>query len=100
MDNFDDESWSLLIMSSISDPIILPIATIQHDFLSVISDADAGLVEGEDVWLSCYKADSPSIHGKVRVTLGETSRKVVLQSRDGVELIKSADTAGVSPTYA
>ena len=83
-------------MTSASDPIILPIATIQHDFLSVISDVDSGLVESEDVWLSCYKADAPSVHGKVCVTLSETSRKIELQSRDGVELMRQPGDAEVS----
>ena len=79
-----------------SDPITLPIAAIQHDFLSVVSDADSGLVESEDIWLSCYKADEPSVHGKVTVTLGETSRLLELHPRDGVGLSKNADGTKVS----
>lgn len=85
----------LTSMTCASDPIVLPIASIQHDFLSVVSDVDNGLVESEDIWLSCYKADAPSVHGKVRVTLGEPSRKVELQPSDGVGLTRNSDGSKV-----
>jgi proteasomal ATPase-associated factor 1 len=52
-------------------PITLPVVTVQHDMLDVISDVDSGAAAMEDVWVSCYKAGEPSIHGKVRVSLDE-----------------------------
>ena len=94
----DDDSGRLPCPQTLmaSDPITLPIAAIQHDFLSVVSDADSGLVESEDIWLSCYKADEPSVHGKVTVTLGEPSRLLELHPRDGVGLSKNAARTKVS----
>ncbi|KAH8110137.1 WD40 repeat-like protein [Phellopilus nigrolimitatus] len=80
-------------MVSSDSPIILPIVSIQHDFQTVISDVYDGVVPEEDIWLSCYKTDEPSVHGKVRVALGEKgergSRDVELNSRDGVLLEKA-----------
>jgi proteasomal ATPase-associated factor 1 len=68
-------------------PITLPVATIQHDFQSVIIDVREGTVPFEDFWISCYRPDCPSVHGQVRVELDESDRtKVQLKSRDGVEI--------------
>jgi hypothetical protein len=83
----------------VSDPIILPYVTIQHDFENVIADVDNGLVENEDIWLSCYKNDAPSVHGKVRVTLGEQSRKVEMKARDGVGFERRVDGQKASFKY-
>lgn len=58
-------------------PIHLPIATIQTDFESVISDVRDGLVADESFWLSCYKTGEPSVHGKVRAALDEKDRNLV-----------------------
>ena len=75
-----------------SNIITLPIANIQHDFQTVISDVRDGVVTSEDVWLSCYKTGQQSVHGKVRVELGERKqgdagpRHVELIGRDGVRL--------------
>lgn len=73
-------------MSS-SPPIILPICTIQHDFQAVLADVRDGVVADEDVWVSCYRAGAPSVHGKVRVRRGggERGGEVGMESRLGVE---------------
>ncbi|KAI0316387.1 WD40-repeat-containing domain protein [Amylostereum chailletii] len=72
---------------SSSSPSFLPIATIQHDFLDVLSDVYAGTVPSENVWLSCYKEGEPSVHGKVDVRLHQQDRElVVLNGRDGVQM--------------
>lgn len=77
---------------SASSPIVLPIVNIQHDFLSVISDVDSGIVPAEDIWVSCYKSGEPSVHGKVRVSLDEVDRSVVkLDARDGVEFRRGSE---------
>ncbi|KAL5532436.1 hypothetical protein ACEPAF_6006 [Sanghuangporus sanghuang] len=95
-----------------SNTMILPIANVQHDFQSVISDVRDGTVVAEDIWLSCYKTGSQSVHGKVRVGLGERqgeqsgTRTVELVSRDGVHLergdrgnyIASCETLSIPPT--
>lgn len=66
--------------------MILPVVTVQHDFLSVISDVDLGRIASEDIWVSCYKIGEPSVHGKVRVSLDEADRSLVkVDARDGVE---------------
>jgi len=47
--------------------IQLPQVTIQHDFVNVIADVQDGTVPEEPFWVSCYKQESPSVHGKVFV---------------------------------
>lgn len=68
--------------------MILPIISVQHDFQTVISDVNDGTIEEEDFWVSCYKTGESSVHGKVRVSLGESGdngqRDVQFASRDGV----------------
>lgn len=65
-------------------PTILPITTIQPDFLNVISDVQAGVVPSETIWISCYKTDRPSVHGKVDATLDDSDRDlVVFERREG-----------------
>ena len=67
--------------------MILPVITIQDDFTSVISDVREGLVPDDNFWLSCYKTNLPSNHGKVHVTLDEVDRSaVVLEGTDGLDL--------------
>ncbi|PCH39929.1 WD40 repeat-like protein [Wolfiporia cocos MD-104 SS10] len=69
------------------DPIILPVATIQHDFLSVVSDVRDGLVPEDKFWLSCYKDGEPSVHAKVVATLDDIDRDLVrFEGVDGVVL--------------
>jgi hypothetical protein len=76
-----------LEMDSKVTSITLPIATVQHDFQSVITDVREGIVPSEEFWISCYKLNEPSVHGKVHAELDETDRNsVTLQSRDGVEI--------------
>jgi proteasomal ATPase-associated factor 1 len=73
-------------------PTILPVITVQHDLLDVISDVDSGLVAFEDVWVSCYKTDEPSVHGKVRISLDDNDRSIVrLDAREGVEMKRTAE---------
>lgn len=68
--------------------MILPIISVQHDFQTVISDVNDGAIEEEDFWVSCYKTGESSVHGKVRVALGDRGdngqRDVQFASRDGV----------------
>jgi len=74
-------------MSSSIKPITLPITTIQHDFQSVIVDVREGTVPFEDFWISCYRLNQPSVHGRVRAELDGSDRtQVQLQTRDGVEI--------------
>lgn len=76
-----------------ASPIILPIVTIQPDFLTVVADIQEGTVPEEDFWVSCYKTGETSVHGKVRVNKGE--RGVEWTSRLGVQL--EHDTSVSSP---
>jgi proteasomal ATPase-associated factor 1 len=56
----------------------------------VISDVDSGLVAVEDIWVSCYKTDEPSVHGKVRLSLDEDDRSLIrLDAREGVEMTRT-----------
>ncbi|KAH9912264.1 WD40 repeat-like protein [Amylocystis lapponica] len=36
-------------------PILLPVSTIQSDFLSIVADVRNGLIPDDSFWLSCYK---------------------------------------------
>ncbi|KZT63658.1 WD40 repeat-like protein [Daedalea quercina L-15889] len=75
-----------------SEPLVLPICTVQPDFLSVIADIRGGLVPEETFWLSCYKSGEPSVHGKVYATLDEVNRDSVrYDGRDGVQLLHSGE---------
>ena len=67
-------------------PIVLPICTVQHDFQSVTQDVLDGIVPDDKFWVSCYKFEEPSVHGKTVVTLDDTNRDLLLfRGRDGVE---------------
>ncbi|KDQ52262.1 hypothetical protein JAAARDRAFT_40382 [Jaapia argillacea MUCL 33604] len=69
--------------------VLLPIATIQPSFSSVIDDVHEGLIPAEDFWISCYKFGDTSVHGKVKVSASEGNRSEVrLDARDGVEIEK------------
>ena len=57
--------------------IVLPIATVQPDFESIVNDVFSGLVPEDKFWLSCYKTGEDSVHGKVHITLNERDRNVV-----------------------
>jgi proteasomal ATPase-associated factor 1 len=74
-----------------SSPVTLPTATIQDDFITVISEVHAGIIPSEDIWLSCYKDGEPSIHGKTSVSLHEQDRdRVELVGWGGVELTRTS----------
>ena len=76
------------------DPLLLPVCSVQPDFLTVISDVNQGLVPEETFWLSCYKSGEPSVHGKVYTTLDEINRNLVrFQGREGVELTCSGEVS-------
>ena len=81
--------------------VILPIVSIQHDFQSVVSDVNDGIVGEEDIWISCYKTGESSVHGKARVSLGERgengSREIELRGRDGVLLEREGKVSAASP---
>jgi proteasomal ATPase-associated factor 1 len=47
--------------------IILPQVTIQHDFQTVIAEVKEAIIPEEPFWVSCYKQDHQSVHGKVKV---------------------------------
>ncbi|KAK0441340.1 WD40 repeat-like protein [Armillaria borealis] len=89
--------------------IILPIATIQPAFSEVIADVHSGVIPSEDIWISCYKKASPSVHGKVSVVLDEIDRDLVqfhtkerdvrIESAGGDRKYKiSCSELGISPT--
>lgn len=74
-------------MSATTNPIFLSIATVQHDFETVVTDVREGTVPSEDFWVSCYHENEPSVHGKVRAELDERNRHLVLLTgRDGVQI--------------
>jgi proteasomal ATPase-associated factor 1 len=63
---------------------ILPIATIQPDFNTVIDEVRTGVVPFDTFWVSCYKTSEPSVHAKVHVELDENDRDLVrLHPKDG-----------------
>lgn len=74
-------------MSTAANPILLSIATVQHDFEAVVRDVREGTVLSEDFWISCYHQNEPSVHGKIRAELDEKDRQLVLlKGRDGVQI--------------
>ncbi|KAH9935945.1 WD40 repeat-like protein [Epithele typhae] len=69
-----------------AQPIILPISTVQHDFQAVVQDVLDGLVPEDKFWVSCYKTEEPSVHGKAVVALDENNRDLLIfRGQDGVE---------------
>lgn len=74
-------------MSTTAIPILLSTTTVQHDFEAVVTDVREGTVPSEDFWISCYRQNQPSVHGKVRAELDEKDRHLVLlKGRDGVQI--------------
>lgn len=68
-------------------PILLPIVTVQHDFQSVITDVKEGTVPSEAFWISCYKLNETSVHGKAIAELDSSDRNLVtLKSQNGVNI--------------
>ena len=71
--------------------VTLPIATIQDDFTTVLSEVHAGITPSESIWLSCYKDGEPSIHGKVAIGLHEKDRdRIELTGAGGVDLTRTS----------
>ncbi len=71
--------------------IILPVTTIQPTFSEVIADVHSGAIPSEDIWISCYKKASPSVHGKVSVVLDDIDRDLVqFRTKEGDVRIESA----------
>ncbi|KAF9514132.1 hypothetical protein BS47DRAFT_1295377 [Hydnum rufescens UP504] len=59
-------------------------------FANVFADVRDNTVVAEDIYLSCYRPGSQSVHGKVTVSKDETAPDaLVLESRGGVELARS-----------
>ncbi|KAF8600491.1 WD40 repeat-like protein [Ceratobasidium sp. AG-I] len=79
---------------SATPPTKLSQVTVQPDVLSVINDVEQGVIEHEDVWVSCYESDRPSVHGKVQVTISDEARdQSVFKGRDGVTCQKVEEGA-------
>lgn len=80
-------------MSSLT-PTKLSQVTVQPDVLEVIGDVEQGLIEQEDVWVSCYESEKPSVHGKVRVSISDEARdQCAFKGREGVECQKIEDVS-------
>ncbi|KAG6914869.1 hypothetical protein DXG01_014844 [Tephrocybe rancida] len=90
------------------DPIVLPVATIDPTFPSVIEDVFSGAVPSEKFWISCYKASHPSVHAKIQAELDARDRDLVVttilegdltldRATDGKYLV-SCESLGVSKT--
>lgn len=47
--------------------IVLPLITVQDDFQAVIADIQDAIAQEELFWVSCYKQDCESVHGRVSV---------------------------------
>ena len=74
--------------------IVLPIATVQPDFESIVNDVFSGLVPEDKFWLSCYKTGEDSVHGKVHITLNERDRNVVdFEGQGGVKFARGSDVS-------
>ena len=67
--------------------IALPQVTIQHDFQTVIAEVQEGIIAEEPFWISCYKQENVSMHGKVKVQKAENGH-VDLVSEQGMEFKK------------
>jgi hypothetical protein len=74
--------------------ITLPQVTIQHDFQTVIAEVQEGIIPEEPFWISCYKHEHESVHGKVKVQRAGRGRvdlfsegDVVFQRGEHVRLI-------------
>lgn len=74
--------------------IILPRIAIQDDFTSVLNDIRSAIVPLEEFWLSCYRSDRPSAHGKVRASQGSTSEALDLEGKEGVFLNYKDEVCG------
>ncbi|VDC03643.1 unnamed protein product [Peniophora sp. CBMAI 1063] len=79
-------------MATLPPVTVLPQATVQDTFPDVLNEVYNGTIIGEDIWLSCYKSEEPSVHGKVGTGLHAVDRDTVeLRGRDGVQLERAKD---------
>ncbi|GLB45693.1 putative WD domain, G-beta repeat [Lyophyllum shimeji] len=93
---------------SASDPLTLPVVTIDPTFPTVIQEVHAGILPYEKFWVSCYKTSHPSVHAKIQAELDERNRDLVLlkaiegdvamtRGTDGTYAV-SCDPLGIEPT--
>ncbi|CAE6536634.1 unnamed protein product [Rhizoctonia solani] len=76
-----------------SSLINLPQITVQPDALAAIGDVEQGIIENEDIWISCYNLSKPSVHGKVAVSISDGDRtQCAFKGREGVECKRIKDT--------
>ena len=61
-----------------SNSLTLPVITVQHTYPDVIHEVKEGIIPSEKFWVSCYKTDEQSFHGKVLVELDEVNRDLVI----------------------
>ena len=91
--DFDGQGVPPLV-PAMPSPVILPAATIQDDFTTVLSEVHAGIIPSENVWLSCYKDGEPSVHGKIAVSLHEKDRdRVELVGTGGVDFTRTSQVS-------
>jgi hypothetical protein len=74
-----------------SAAISLAQVTLQHDIQNISNDVKDGTSHGEDVWISCYQSDKPSVHGFA--TIARVDGNVSVSAKEGslVDLIKSGN---------
>ncbi|KAG6847974.1 hypothetical protein H0H93_004455 [Arthromyces matolae] len=94
-------------MSSM-EPITLPVVTIDPTFTTSIQEVQSGLVPTEKIWISCYKASQPSVHGKIQAELHARNRSLVvtntiegdltLSRADNGTYLVSCDSLGIQKT--
>jgi hypothetical protein len=58
--------------------------------LAVFDDVSQGVVEQEDIWVSCYQAGKTSVHGKAKIRKGDKPNDVDVLSREGVEVSRTS----------
>ncbi|KAF8757588.1 WD domain, G-beta repeat [Rhizoctonia solani] len=74
-------------------PTSLPQVTIQADAFTAIEDVEQGVIENEDIWISCYDSSMPSVHGKVAVMISDEDRtQCAFKGRDGVQCERIQNT--------
>lgn len=57
----------LQALAMMSSTVVLPLITVQDDFQTVIADVQDATVPQESFWISCYKQNCESVHGRVSV---------------------------------
>ncbi|KAH8922629.1 WD40 repeat-like protein [Atractiella rhizophila] len=66
-------------------PLKLPYVNVQHDVTEVLSEIRSDAVAAEDVWVSAYQLDRPSVHGKIRFYAAEKEGEVEPEAREGID---------------